>query len=75
MLSATPKAADTNVQNLKIWLSKRQLQLERVVITDKLGSVTDLTFSQLKTNPGNLKKTEFTFAPPTGAEVIESAGM
>ncbi len=75
VLSATPKDEQANVKTLKIWLTKRQLQLERVVITDKLGNVTDLTFTQVKMNPANVKNTEFSFTPPSGAEVIESAGM
>ncbi len=75
VLSATPKAEEGTVKNLKIWVTKRNLHLERVVLTDKLGNVTDLSFSQVKINPVNVKNTEFSFTAPKGAEVIESAGM
>ena len=75
VLSATPRAEDGTVKNLKIWVTKRNLHLERVVLTDKLGNVTDLSFSQVKLNPVNVKNTEFSFTVPKGAEVIESAGM
>jgi outer membrane lipoprotein carrier protein len=75
VLSATPKDDGGTVKNLKIWLTKRHLHLERVVLTDKLGNVTDLNFSQVKINPANVKNTEFSFTAPKGAEVIESAGM
>ena len=75
VLLATPKKEGADIKHLKLWLVRRNYQLERVEVTDQFGNVTDMSFSQVKINPANIKKTEFSFTPPPGAEVIESAGM
>ena len=61
-LRLTPKTAGA-VKSLELQLSKRSYELERLVVTDPLGNVTEMKFSAVKMNQ-DIPDSEF--APPAG---------
>lgn len=66
-VEATPKAADGNFERVRIGFKDN---LPRVMeIRDNFGQITTLVFSEFQSNPV-LKKDEFRFSPPKGADVV-----
>ncbi len=63
-----------NMKSLLLFLSRKKLLPERVILTDQFDTVTDLSFSQVKLDP-KVSDVDFTFAIPDGAEVITPEGL
>ncbi|MBI5447686.1 MAG: outer-membrane lipoprotein carrier protein LolA, partial [Gammaproteobacteria bacterium] len=55
----------------RLLLQFNQDQLQSLKIEDKLGQITLITFSQIKTNL-SLPENTFQFTPPSGVDVIEN---
>lgn len=75
-LTLTPKS-DTqlamSVKSLEVELNKSELMLSSVVVHDHMGSVTRIQFENVMLNP-TVDDALFQFAPPEGAEIIQSHG-
>ena len=69
-VEATPKAADTGFERVRMGLNGRTLAA--MELQDQLGGRTMLRFSELKANAAVPADT-FRFSPPKGADVIEDA--
>ena len=69
-VEATPKAADTGFDRVRLGLQGRTLAA--MELQDQLGGRTMLRFSDLKANAPVTADT-FKFTPPKGADVIEDA--
>ena len=65
---ATPKQQDTGFEKVRIGMKGRTLAA--MELTDALGGLTKLAFSELKANPA-LGAETFRFTPPKGADVID----
>ncbi len=72
ILDMRPRA-DESVDRVRLELDDA-LMLRRLVITDPLGSTTELRFSKVALDP-ELKPTVFSFTIPDGAEVIDAGGL
>lgn len=69
-VEATPKAADTGFDRVRLGLAGRSLAA--MELSDQLGGRTMLRFSGFRANVAFTPET-FRFAPPKGADVIEDA--
>jgi outer membrane lipoprotein carrier protein len=69
-VDATPKAADTGFDHVRLGL--KGPQLAAMELQDSLGGRTVLHFSDLKANVA-LPPETFQFKPPAGADVLEDA--
>ena len=69
-VEATPKAADTGFERVRLGLNGRTLAA--MELQDQLGGRTMLRFSELKAN-APVSRDTFRFTPPKGADVIEDA--
>jgi chaperone LolA len=72
VINLAPKRLDTDFKQLQIALRKDQLVA--MSLTDKLGQVTLLQFTQLKRNAG-VADSLFTFVAPRGVDVIDNTGI
>jgi len=68
-LMLTPKKPHPQVEYLYLWLNKDFL-INRMQIADHYGSITDLTFTDLKLNPP-VQPGRFEFVPPPGTDIVE----
>lgn len=68
VLDLVPKQADGTVAKVRLTLSA-SLDLQKVELTDPVGTRTELVFSDVKTG-GTVDAATFTFVPPKGAQVI-----
>jgi len=69
-LKLTPKQGHPQIDFINLWVDRKSFLLQRLMVTDKFGTVTDLVFSKLTTNqetPASL----FSFTPPEGTEIID----
>lgn len=66
-----PRNDESDFSAIELWL-RPQLGIERMVFHDRLGNRTDLAFTEVKVNQ-RIDEAQLRFAPPKGAEVIESA--
>lgn len=69
VINLTPRKADTDFKRVQMAL--KQDQLVAMSLTDKLGQTTLLEFKQFKRN-ASVADTQFKFAPPKGADVIDN---
>ena len=69
-VEATPKAQDTGFERVRLGLDGKTLAA--MELYDQLGGRTFLRFSDLKAN-APVAASQFTFAPPKGADVLEDA--
>jgi len=73
ILDLKPRQGQSNFQSLRIALDRRKLVVQSVAVTDLLGNVTDLAFSQVLLD-GKVNDGDFTFRVPAGAQVITTDG-
>jgi len=73
ILDLKPRQGASNFQSLRISLDRRKLMVQNVAITDPLGNVTDLAFTQVRLD-GKVSDGDFTFRVPAGAQVISTDG-
>ena len=69
-LKLTPKKSHAQIDFIELWVDRDTFLLNRLKVTDKFGTVTDLAFSKVTTNqeaPANI----FQFTPPEGTEIID----
>ena len=69
-LKLTPKKSHAQIDFVELWVDRDTFLLNRLKVTDKFGTVTDLVFSKVTTNqeaPVSL----FRFTPPEGTEIID----
>jgi len=69
VIKLVPKVAHPQVDSLHLWIDREYL-LRRLEIVDHFGSVTELTFADIRRNEAVAEEL-FTFTPPAGTEVIE----
>lgn len=67
MVDATPKAADSTFERVRIGFKDNLPKL--MEIRDNFGQVTTLMFTEFHANP-QLSKDQFKFVPPKGADVV-----
>ena len=68
-LKLVPKKQHPQVENIYLWLDGRFL-VSRMKISDHYGSVTDLSFTNIKLNQ-SVADDAFTFVPPSGTEIVK----
>lgn len=69
-LKLTPKKNHPQIDFINLWVDRKTFLMDRLKVTDKFGTVTDLVFSKVTTNkeaPASL----FLFTPPKGTEIID----
>lgn len=64
-----PKTSSAGFQSLRIMVNGTTGQIQASELTDFYGNLTEIRFSNVKTNT-NLKEGLFTFAPMDGVEVV-----
>lgn len=64
----TPKTANANFKSLSMSFNKGRPVM--MVLNDNLGQTTSIKFSNVKLN-ANIPKSEFSFTPPAGTDVID----
>lgn len=65
----TPKSPDGDFERIEFWLV--DAAPVRLVFLDRLGTRTDVVFSNIEVNPA-IDAAQFRFAPPQGVEIIEA---
>jgi outer membrane lipoprotein carrier protein len=68
-LRLLPKAADGDFKSVQLWLKDGVPQ--RMRFNDQLGGVSDVSFSEIRTNIP-LDPAQFRFEPPKGVEIIRA---
>ena len=68
-LKLLPKKQHPQVESIYLWLDERFL-ISRMKISDHYGSVTDLSFSNIKLNQP-VPADRFNFVPPPGTEIVK----
>ena len=61
-------------KSLRLELSRRKYELEKLVIVDAFDNETEMTFSNLKLNP-TIAAAEFSFTVPSGIQVVRADGL
>lgn len=74
VIQLVPKAADSQVQDIHLWISADAL-IRRIEIRDQFDTLTVLTLSDIRENPlagesAAALATLFSFTPPQGTEII-----
>lgn len=69
-LKLTPKKSHAQIDFIDLWVDRSTFLLNRLKVTDKFGTVTDLVFSKVTTNQEAPAKI-FSFTPPAGTEIID----
>lgn len=70
VIKLIPKEPHPHVESLMVEVDKTSFLVKKLVIRDRFGSVTTMTFSNMRVNvpfPASF----FTFEPPPGTEIIE----
>ena len=67
-LKLIPKKQHAQVDHIYIWLDER-FMVSKMRITDHYGSLTDLTFTNIKLDQP-VKDDRFKFTPPAGTEIV-----
>ncbi len=70
-LRLVPKAEDSYISEMQIWIDKKQWLTKKIIYTDMQKNLTTYTLSDIKVNKRIDDKT-FLFIIPEGAEVIET---
>lgn len=68
-LKLVPKKQHPQVESIYLWLDDRFL-ISRMKISDYYGSVTDLSFTNIKLNQ-KVSADRFRFVPPPGTEIVK----
>ncbi len=68
-MKLVPKKQHPQVESIYLWLDDRFL-VRRMKIFDHYGSVTDLSFTNIKLNQP-VSKDRFSFVPPPGTEIVK----
>lgn len=71
VIKLVPKEPHPQVDYLHVWIDTKGFFSKRIRIMDLFGSVTDLSFQNIRTNQP-VKDDAFNFSPPAGTEVIEN---
>lgn len=71
LINLAPKSLNSDFKVVQFVLRKEQLM--GLSLTDKLGQITQLHFSEVKNNP-KLPESQFIFIPPKGVDVIDNSG-
>jgi outer membrane lipoprotein carrier protein len=69
VIKLVPKTAHPQVDYLHVWIDEN-FMVRRLEIVDHFGSITDLTFLNIRRNAAVSPET-FVFVPPLGTEIIE----
>lgn len=69
-LKLTPKQGHPQIDFINLWVDRNTFLMQRLKVTDKFGTVTDLIFSKVSINE-EAPATIFSFTPPEGTEVID----
>lgn len=69
-LKLIPKAGHPQIDFINLWVDRKTFLLQRLKVTDKFGTVTDLVFSKVATNQ-EVPAALFSFTPPKGTEIID----
>lgn len=66
----TPRRSDGDFRSLRLGFAGGELR--RMVLLDRLGQTTELSFERVERNP-RLKASQFSFKPPAGVDVVGRA--
>jgi outer membrane lipoprotein carrier protein len=69
-ITLTPKADDQSLIRLKLFANKKNYQITGSTVYDKLGNITEIRFSNIKTNREISEKT-FQFQAPANVEILD----
>ena len=69
-LKLVPKQSHPQIDFINLWVDRQHFLMQRLKVTDKFGTVTDLVFSHLLINQG-VSNSAFHFTPPQGTEIID----
>jgi outer membrane lipoprotein carrier protein len=69
-IKLVPKKTHPQIDEIIVWVDRSSYLLQRLKVTDKFGSITDLAFSSIVKNI-KVDKTRFVFTPPKGTEIID----
>ncbi len=69
IVSLTPKSTDGDFQSIEMVLKAGVPQ--RMKFHDQLGNITNVSFSEIKTNT-SLDSAQFSFTPPPGMEIVKA---
>ncbi len=70
VVSLTPKK-EGQYKHIRLVVSKRKYEIESITLTDAFGGETEFVFTKVQLN-SEIPDSEFEFAAPDGAEVIEA---
>jgi len=70
VVSLTPKA-EGQYKHIRLVVSKRKYEIESITLTDAFGGETEFVFTKVQLN-SEIPDSEFEFAAPDGADVIEA---
>ncbi len=65
-----PRHSHPQIDYINIWVDTKTFLLKRIKVTDKFGSQTDISFSNIRRNI-KLDSSIFHFTPPAGTEIIK----
>lgn len=66
----TPRRVDADFRTLRLGFAGGELR--RMILLDRLGQTTELSFERVERNP-RLEASQFTFTPPPGVDVVGRA--
>ncbi len=69
VLRVVPKGNHPQIDYILMWTDSEYL-INKLMIVDQMGSITDITFKNIKINP-TIKAAQFSFTPPDGTEIIK----
>jgi len=72
-LELVPKAGSGQFRKVVLSLDPQAFRVVRSEVTDPVGNLNRLTFTELKVNQG-LPESGFTFTPPPGTRVVKAPG-
>ncbi len=68
-IEIVPRRDNSQIDHIDLWVDRHSFILKRLRMTDKFGSHTDITFSNVQRNI-DIKPDVFNFSPPAGTEII-----
>jgi outer membrane lipoprotein carrier protein len=69
-ITLTPKADEQSLSRLKLFANKKNYQITGSTVYDKLGNITEIRFSNIKTNR-EISEKIFQFQAPANVEVLD----
>ncbi len=68
-IEIVPRRDNSQIDHIDLWVDQHSFILKRLRMTDKFGSHTDITFSNVQRNI-KIRPDVFKYSPPAGTEII-----